>query len=186
VDNYTKLHSGQLYDPDIAEFLTEQELHKEKLQAFNFSKASETDKRNNLLKEMFAEIGDNCYIEQPLHANWGGKHVHFGQNIYANSNLTLVDDTHIYIGDDVMIGPNVVITSATHPVSYHLRKQGLQYNLPVKVGNNVWIGSGVQIMPGVQIGDNSVIGAGSVVTKNIPESVVAMGVPCKVVRKIED
>lgn len=94
--------------------------------------------------------------------------------------MILVDDTHIYIGNDVIIGPNVVITSGTHPILPKLRKNGLQYNLPVSVGNNVWIGSGVHI------GDNSVIGSGSVVTKNIPANVLAIGVSCKVVRNIED
>ena len=97
-----------------------------------------------------------------------------------------MDDTHIYIGDHVMIAPNVTIATGTHPISPKLRQKGIQYNLPVHIGKNVWIGSGVQIMPGVTIGENTIIGAGSVVTKDIPSDVVAFGNPCKVVREISE
>ena len=114
---------------------------------------------------MFAEIGEGCYIEPPLHANWGGHHVHFGKGVYANFNLTLVDDTHIYVGDYTLIGPNVVIASAGHPIEPGLREQAYQYNMPVRIGRNCWLGAGVIVVPGVTIGDNVVIGAGSVVTK---------------------
>ena len=135
---------------------------------------------------MFAEIGENCYIEPPLHANWGGKHCHFGNNVYANFNLTMVDDTHIYVGDNTMLGPNVVIATAGHPVLPQLREKAYQFNMPVHIGKNCWLGAGVLVMPGVTIGDNSVIGAGSVVTKDIPANVVAVGNPCKVLREIND
>lgn len=133
---------------------------------------------------MFAEIKEGCYSEPPLHANWGGHHVYFGKGVYANFNLTLVDDTHIYVGDHVMFGPNVTISAGTRPVAPELREKGFQYNLPVRIGNNVWIGSGAQILPGVTIGENSVIGAGSVVTKDIPANVVAIGNPCRPMREI--
>ena len=137
-----------------------------------------------MLKDMFAEIGEGCYIEPPLHANFGGRHVHFGKWIYANYNLTLVDDTHIYVGDDTMFGPNVTIATAGHPIDPTLRGRGLQYNLPVTIGKNCWLGAGVIVMPGVTIGDNTVIGAGSVVTKDIPAGVVAVGNPCRVLREV--
>ena len=133
---------------------------------------------------MFAEIGENCYIEPPLHANWGGKHVHFGKNVYANFNLTLVDDTHIYVGDGTMLAPNVVLATAAHPILPELRKKQYQFNLPVHIGKNCWLGAGVIVLPGVHIGDDTVIGAGSVVTKDIPSGVVAVGNPCRVLRKI--
>lgn len=135
---------------------------------------------------MFAEIGEGCYIEAPLHANWGGKHVHFGNNIYVNYNLTLVDDTRIYIGDNVMIAPNVVLSTGTHPIHPELRRKTAQYNLPIHIKENVWLGAGVLVMPGVTIGENSVIGAGSVVTKDIPANVVAVGSPCRVLREINE
>ena len=112
--------------------------------------------------------------------------MHFGSDVYANFNLTLVDDGHIYIGDKVMIGPNVTIATANHPIDPELRYRALQYNKDVYIGDNVWIGAGVIIVPGVHIGKNSVIGAGSVVTKNIPDGVVAAGNPCRVIREISE
>ena len=123
-------------------------------------------------------------MEPPLHANFGGKFVHFGKNIYANYNLTLVDDTHIYVGDGVLFGPNVILTTAGHPVDPELRKKNLQFNASIHIGKNCWIGAGAILLPGVSIGENSVIGAGSVVTKDIPANVVAVGNPCRVLRKI--
>ena len=104
--------------------------------------------------------------------------------MYANFNLTLVDDGHIYVGDQVMFGPNVTITTANHPIEPGLRARGLQYNKDVYIGKNAWIGAGVLIMPGVHIGQNTVIGAGSVVTKDIPDNVVAVGNPCRVLREV--
>ena len=133
---------------------------------------------------MLAEVGENCYIEPPLRSNFGGHHVHLGKNVYANFNLTLVDDTHIYIGDCTMIGPNVTIATASHPVLPELREKGYQYNVPVHIGRNCWLGAGVVVLPGVTIGDNTVIGAGSIVTKDIPANVVAVGNPCRVLREI--
>ena len=133
---------------------------------------------------MFAQIGENCYIEPPLHANWGGRHVHFGSGVYANFNLTLVDDAHIYVGDCVVFGPNVTVATAGHPIEPGLRRQAMQYNADVRIGSNVWVGAGAVILPGVTIGDDTVIGAGSVVTKDIPAGVVAVGCPCRVLRPI--
>ena len=181
-----KLHSGEIYDPMDNEIFQEQIICLKKLYDFNQTSPLELDKRSLLLKEMFAEIGDNCYIEPPFHSNWGGKHVHFGNNVYANFNLTLVDDTHIYIGDNTMIGPNVTLATAGHPILPELRLKGYQFNMPIHIGKNCWLGTGVIVLPGVSIGDNSVIGAGSVVTKDIPSNVVAYGNPCKVVRPISD
>ena len=178
------MHSGCIYDPADPQIAQEQLLCLDKLYEYNTSRPTQMQKREQLLKEMFAEIGQGCYIEPPLHANWAGKHVHLGDNVYANFNLTLVDDTHIYIGDRTKLGPNVVISTAGHPILPELRMQGLQYNMPVHIGKNCWLGAGVLVMPGVTIGDNTVIGAGSVVTRDIPANVVAMGTPCRVVRTI--
>ena len=135
---------------------------------------------------MFAEIGEDCYIEPPFHANWGGKHVHFGKGVYANFNLTMVDDTHIYVGDYTLFGPNVCVATTGHPINPELRQKAYQYNIPVHIGKNCWIGAGAVIIPGITIGDNVVIGAGSVVTKDIPSNVVAVGNPCKVIREISE
>ncbi|MCH5198120.1 MAG: sugar O-acetyltransferase [Oscillospiraceae bacterium] len=179
-----KMHTGQLYDPNIPEILSEQQKCLEKLYDFNLTRPSELNKRTSMLKEMFAEIGDGCYIEPPFRANWGGKHVHFGNNVYANFNLTLVDDTHIYVGDNTMFAPNVTVATAGHPLNPEQRAKAMQYNLSVHIGKNCWIGAGALIMPGVSIGDNTVIGAGSVVTKDIPDNVVAVGNPCRVLHAI--
>ena len=181
-----KMHTGELYDPNDSDILNEQTECLEKLYDFNLTRPSETEKRSALLKEMFAEIGENCYIEPPLHANWGGRHVHFGNNVYANFNLTLVDDTDIYVGDCTLFAPNVTVATAGHPLNADLRKKAMQYNLEVRIGKNCWIGAGALIMPGVTIGDNTVIGAGSVVTKDVPANVVAVGNPCRVLREINE
>lgn len=181
-----KMHSGKLYLPLDEEIVKEQTMCLEKLYDYNATRPLEQEKRAALLKEMFAEIGEGCYIEPPLHANFGGRHVHFGKNVYANFNLTLVDDTHIYVGDHTMIGPNVTIASAGHPILPELREKGYQFNIPVHIGKNCWIGAGVVIVPGINIGDNTVIGAGSIVTKDIPANSVAVGNPCRVIREIND
>ena len=181
-----KMHSGKLYLPSDKEIVKEQTMCLEKLYDYNATRPLEQEKRAALLKEMFAEIGEGCYIEPPLHANFGGRHVHFGKNVYANFNLTLVDDTHIYVGNNTMIGPNVTIASAGHPILPELREKGYQFNMPVHIGKNCWIGAGVVIVPGINIGDNTVIGAGSIVTKDIPANSVAVGNPCRVIREIND
>lgn len=181
-----KMHTGELYLPGDEEIIKEQFECLELLYDYNATRPKEQEKRQVLLRKMFAEIGTDCYIEPPLHANFGGKHVHFGKNVYANFNLTLVDDTHIYIGDYTMIGPNVTLATAGHPILPELRKEGYQYNKSIKIGRNCWLGAGVIVVPGVTIGDNVVIGAGSIVTKDIPSDVVAVGNPCRVLRKIDE
>ena len=181
-----RMHSGKIYICNDEELAKEQTLMLDKLYDFNMTRPTEEVKRQKMLKEMFAEIGEDCYIEPPFHANWGGKHIHFGKGVYANFNLTMVDDTHIYVGDYVMFGPNVTVCTATHPISPEYREKYAQYNKSVRIGNRVWIGAGSFIMPGVTIGENSVIGAMSVVVKDIPANVVAVGNPCKVIRKITE
>ncbi len=178
------LHTGELYLPGDKEIMAQQEKCLDKLYDYNVTRPTEGEKRQKLLKEMLAEMGEGCYIEPPFHSNWGGKHCHFGKNVYANFNLTCVDDTHIYIGDYTMIGPNVTLATAGHPILPKLRENGYQYNFPVRIGKNCWLGAGVVVLPGVTIGDNTVIGAGSVVNKDIPSGVVAVGNPCKVLRPI--
>ena len=178
------LHSGELYDPMEASLLDRQLDCLELLYDYNATRPRDQARRAALLGQMLAEVGENCYIEPPLRANWGGRHVHFGKNVYANFNLTLVDDTHIYVGDNTMFGPNVTVCTAAHPILPSLREKGLQYNAPVRIGRNCWIGAGAILLPGVTVGDNSVIGAGSIVTRDIPANVVAVGNPCRVLRPI--
>lgn len=181
---YEKMVKGLIYNPGDEEILSEQLQYQDKLWEFNQLKPSQYSEKMKYMKEMFAECGDNCYIELPFRANWGGHHVHFGSYIYANFNLTIVDDGHVYVGDKVMFGPNVTIATANHPIDPTLRAKGLQYNRDVYIGENTWIGAGVIIVPGVRIGTNTVIGGGSVVTKDIPDNVVAVGNPCRVLREV--
>lgn len=180
----SKLHTEKLYLPMDDSIMREQLNCLEKQYEYNLTRPHEQEKRQALLKEMLASVGEGCYIEPPLRANWGGHHVHFGNNVYANFNLTLVDDTYIYVGDHTMFGPNVTVATGAHPILPELREQGYQYNASVRIGKNCWIGAGAVILPGVTIGDNTVIGAGSVVTKDIPANVVAVGNPCRVMREI--
>ncbi|MBR6404394.1 MAG: sugar O-acetyltransferase [Eubacterium sp.] len=182
---YEKMVAGMLYNPEDKEIMDEQMAYMDKLWEFNQLKPSEYEKKVQYMKEVFAECGEGNYIELPFRANWGGHHIHFGSRVYANFNLTAVDDGHIYVGDNVMIGPNVTIATAEHPIETEPRRLGLQSNKDVHIEENVWIGAGVVVLPGVTIGKNSVIGAGSVVTKDIPENVVAVGNPCRVIREID-
>lgn len=186
MENKDRMFTGDLYLPNDAAITEEQNACLELLYTFNQTHPSEQEKRNQLLKQMFAEIGENCYIEPPFHANFGGKHVHFGKNVYANFNLTMVDDGHIYVGDYTMFAPGVIVATAGHPILPELRETVYQYNMPVHIGKNCWIGAGAIILPGVTIGDQVVVGAGSVVTKDLPSNVVAVGNPCRVVREVNE
>lgn len=186
MENKDRMFTGELYLPNDAAITEEQTACLELLYTFNQTRPSEQEKRNQLLKQMFAEIGENCYIEPPFHANFGGKHVHFGKNVYANFNLTMVDDGHIYVGDYTMFAPGVIVATAGHPILPELRETVYQYNMPVHIGKNCWIGAGAIILPGVTIGDQVVVGAGSVVTKDLPSNVVAVGNPCRVIREISE
>ncbi len=178
-----RMRTGRLYFCDDPTLQAEQRAFSELLYDFNQTRPSELERRQELLSRLLAEAGEGCYVEPPLHANWGC-HTHFGKNVYANFGLTLVDDCDIWIGDHVMFAPHVTVVAGTHPISPPLRRKTAQYNLPVEIGANVWIGAGSVILPGVHIGENTVIGAGSVVTKDIPANVVAVGVPCRVLREI--
>lgn len=180
-----RMESGKLYDCTDERLQAQQRALNELVYDYNMTRPSQQERRQELLRKIFADMGEGCYIEPPLRANWGS-HTHLGNFVYANFNLTLVDDTHVYIGDHVMFGPNVTISAAGHPIEPELREKGFQYNFPIRIEDNVWVGAGAVILPGVTIGKNSVIGAGSVVTKDIPAGVVALGVPCRVLREIGD
>ena len=170
-----KLHTGELYLPNDEEIMKEQVTYQDKLCAYNLTKPSESQKRAQMLKDMLGDCGEGVYIEAPFYANFGGKHCHFGKMVYANYHLTCVDDTHIYIGDYTMIGPNVTIATAGHPILPELREQMYQYNMPVHIGKTCWIGAGAVILPGVTIGDNTVIGAGSVVLRDVRDHETVVG-----------
>lgn len=185
MDIYDKMHSGELYDPADGDLMSIQMPCADICWEYNQLRPSDFEGQQALLKRMLGDVGEGCYITPPFYANWGGKHLHLGDHVYSNFGLTIVDDTHIYVGDHTEFGPNVTIATAGHPILPELRGSlALQYNLPVHIGRNCWIGAGAVIMPGVTIGDDTVIGAGSVVTKDIPSGVVAVGNPCRVMREI--
>ncbi len=181
-----RMEKGLIYDATVNEIMDIQNRYLEVMYDFNATRPSQMEERERLMKKMLGSCGNHCYIEPPFDANWGGKHVFFGEAVYANFNLTMVDDANIYVGDKVMFGPNVVIATANHPILPELRAKGLQYNKEVRIGNNVWIGAGAVVVPGVTIGDNAVIGAGSIVVKDVPANCVAVGNPCRVIREVSE
>ena len=182
-----RMDAGLIYDCGSDDIMPEQTQYQDALWRFNHMGPSEFEERQELMKEIFAECGENTFLQGPVNANWGGRHVHLGSNIYANFNLTLVDDGHIYIGDWAQFGPNVTLTTAGHPVLPELRTgygTVLQFNKDIHIERGAWIGAGAVVLPGVTIGENSVIGAGSVVNRDIPTNVVAAGNPCRVIMEI--
>lgn len=181
VDDF--FNDGRLYDPGQTDIIKQQRQYNQLLYQLNQTSAEDLTRRTALCEKLFGSFGQESYIELPVHASWG-KHTYFGKGVYCNFNLTLVDDAMITIGDDTMIGPNVTIVTASHPIEPRQRRKKLQYNQPVKIGKNVWLGANVTILNGVSIGDNSVIGAGSLVTRDIPTNVLAYGSPCRVIRSI--
>lgn len=138
-----------------------------------------------LLKTLFGKTGERLWIEQPFHCDYGWN-IELGEHFYANYNLTILDVGKVTIGKNVMCAPNVAIYTAGHPVHPQSRSSGYEYGIPVTIGDNVWIGGNAVILPGVTIGSNAVIGAGSVVTRDIPDNVIAAGNPCRVIREITE
>lgn len=184
MDNREKMKQGYLYR-DIGEGFPQQRLRcRQLVKAFNESEPNEEKQRDALLRELLPEVGKEVWIEPPVRFAYGNTHI--GDYFYANFNLTIIDDVDVYIGDYVMIAPNVTISATGHPVHPDLRPHGEQFSFPIHIKDHVWIGAGVIILPGVTIGEGSVIGAGSIVTKDIPPYVVALGNPCRVFRKITD
>ena len=152
---------------------------------YNNTRPMDVKRKDELLSKLLGSRGKSIWMEAPIYFAYGSN-THMGDHVYANFNLTIVDDGECHIGSYVMFAPNVVISTTGHPIHPSMRDKGAQFSLPVTIKDHVWIGSNVTIMPGVTIGENSVIGAGSVVTKDIPANVVACGVPCRVMREITE
>ena len=181
-----KAAAGLLYDANYnAEMLAERLAAAELCYDYNQLRPSQNEEKERILNRLLGHKGDNCVIIQPLHVD-NGFNIEVGDNFFANYNLIVLDEAKVKIGNNVFIAPNVGIYCAGHPFDVELRNQGLEYALPVIIGDNVWIGGGVQIMPGVNIGSGTTIGAGSVVTKDVPANVIAAGNPCRVIREITD
>lgn len=183
MDLLERMESGKLFYAGDPELVQAKLRCKELLYDFNHARPSQAGEMLALLGQLLGAMGEGCWIEPPLYVNWGSR-IALGDHVYANTGLTVIDDTFVTIGSHVMLGPRVTISAATHPVDPELRRQAYQYDLPVTIEENVWVGAGATILPGVTIGKNSVIGAGSVVDRDIPPDVVAAGVPCRVLREI--
>lgn len=183
MDLLERMESGKLFYAGDPELVQAKLRCKELLYDFNHARPSQAGEMLALLGQLLGAMGEGCWIEPPLYVNWGSR-IALGDHVYANTGLTVIDDTFVTIGSHVMLGPRVTISAASHPVDPELRRQAYQYDLPVVLEENVWVGAGVTILPGVTIGKNSVIGAGSVVDRDIPPDVVAAGVPCRVLREI--
>lgn len=183
MDLLERMESGKLFYAGDPELSRAKLRCKELLYDFNHARPSQAGEILALLGQLLGAVGEGCWIEPPLYVNWGSR-IALGDHVYANTGLTVIDDTFVTIGSHVMLGPRVTISAASHPVDPELRRQAYQYDLPVVLEENVWVGAGATILPGVTIGKNSVIGAGSVVDRDIPPDVVAAGVPCRVLREI--
>lgn len=180
-----KMISGKPYKAFSDELLAERQNAKEQIFMFNSFRPGEVEQRNKLIKRLFGKTKNTFFIEPPFRCDYG-YNIEIGENFYSNYNLIIIDCAKVTIGDNVLIGPNVGIYTAGHPIHFEPRNQEFEYAIPVFIGNNVWIGGNVVINPGVTIGENSVIGSGSIVTKDIPANVIAFGNPCKVFREIDE
>lgn len=180
-----KMLAGELYDANYnEELIKERYIAKDKCYNYNNLKPSDFDKRQKAIRDILGKTGETFTIEQPFMCDYG-YNIEIGENFYANHNLIILDGNKVKFGDNVFIAPNCGFYTAGHPLDAKRRNEGLEYAKPIEVGNNVWIGGNVVVLPGVKIGDNVVIGAGSIVTKDIPSNVVAVGNPCKVIKEIE-
>lgn len=180
-----KMLSGELYKSFDAELLAERQRAKEIVFRYNSLQPSLVEERNELLRSLFGSVKGNFFIEPPFRCDYGCN-IEIGENFYANYNLVILDCAKVTIGDNVLIGPNVGIYTAGHPLHFELRNEEWEFACPITIEDNVWIGGNVVLNPGVTVGRNTVVGSGSVVTKDIPANVVAAGNPCRVIREITD
>ncbi len=179
-----KMLSGELYDASDKELTNERFQARLLLKELNDKRENEAEKIDQILKYLIPNKGKDLFIQTPFYCDYGSNIV-VGDNVYFNFNCVVLDVMKVSIGSRTMMGPNVQIYTATHPINYKERATGLEFAKPITIGEDVWLGGNTVVCPGVSIGDRSVIGAGSVVTKDIPADVFAAGNPCKVIRKLE-
>ena len=178
-----KMLAGELYNSFTPELIEERERASKLFSKLNQLGKATREQREELLRKLLGKCGENIWIESPFYCDYGYQ-ILIGDNVFINFNCTILDACPVRIGNNVMVGPNVQIYSATHPLDWKVRASGLENSKPISIGDHSWIGGGVVICPGVTIGERSVIGAGSVVTKDIPSDVMAAGNPCRVIKKI--
>lgn len=181
-----KMQEGLLYDANYdEELLAERTRCKDLCFAYNQLRPSFVDEQEKIIRQLFGKTGKRFCITAPFWCDYGCN-IEIGEDFYINHNCTILDGAKVTFGEHVFIAPNCVISTAGHPLDAEQRNQGLEYAYPITVGDNVWIGASVTVLPGVTIGSNTVIGAGSVVNRDIPDGVVAVGNPCRVLRKITE
>lgn len=179
-----KMLNQMEYNANYNEELTmERNKAKDLCYDFNQIRPSDTKSQEEILKKLFSKIGENVTVIAPFYCDYG-YNIEVGDNFFANHNTIILDCGKITFGDDVFIGPDCGFHTAGHPIDYKKRNEGIEFAYPITVGDNVWIGAGVQVLPGVNIGSNVVIGAGSIVNKDIPDNSIAVGNPCKVIKKL--
>ena len=183
--NKEKMLCGEYYLSFDKELIIERERAKDLLFDFNNTRPSLRANRENLIRNLFGYVGGNCWIESSFNCDYG-YNIYVGDNFYANTNCCILDCAKVTIGNNVLLGPNVGIYTPEHAFNTIERSEGYERALPIEIEDNVWIGGNVTILGGVKIGSNSIIGAGSVVTKDIPSDVIAVGNPAKVIRKISE
>ncbi len=183
-DEFRKMIEGEVYSAIDPEMLQELNRVKDLCWEYNQIRPTQLDLRLAKLQEILGVCHDDTFIVQPFYCDWG-RNIRVGKGFFANFNFTVLDGAYVTIGDDCFIGPNVGIYTATHSTNPIERNTREEQALPVTIGDNCWIGGGVTILPGVTIGDNCTIGAGSVVVRDIPPCSIAVGNPCRVVKKIQ-
>lgn len=184
--DWEKAQAGYLYDANYDKDIVDARTKCADLcYEFNHCKPSDTKKQTELLHQILGEIKGDIVITAPFYCDYGFN-ISVGKNFYTNHNCTILDGAKVEFGDNVFIAPNCVFSTAGHAIDAEQRGKGLEIALPIKVGNNVWFGANVSVLPGVTIGDNTIIGAGSVVNKDIPSGVIAVGNPCRVIREITE
>lgn len=185
MNNKEKMINGFLYDGSKDGLAEDRADNWVLLQKYNNWPVSDLKGLDFLIKQIIGSTKNKIRIKPPFYCDYG-YNIHLGENFFANYNLTILDTAPVHIGDNVMIGPNVNIFAAGHPIEPTIRCAGIEFGQEIHIGNNVWIGGNTVVNPGIKIGDNTVIGSGSVITHDIPSNVVAAGNPCKVIRKIDE
>ena len=182
---WEKMINGDLYDAADPDLTAKRQRARQLLHQLNNSREEETTLRENLLTQLIGRKGKDLNIQPPFFCDYG-INITVGDRVFFNFNCVVLDVAPVTIGSDVLFGPAVQLYTATHPLDYQIRRQWLEYALPIGIGSDVWVGGGAIILPGITIGDRSVIGAGSVVTKDVPPDVFAAGNPCRVIRELEE
>lgn len=173
--------SGELYNALDKQLTEERVKTRLLLKDLNDSREDQPDKRESILKQLLPNAGSGLWLQPPFYCDYG-TNIILGENVFFNFNCVLLDVAKITVGSRTLFGPNVQVYTATHPVNYLERSSGLEYGKPILIGEDVWIGGNAVICPGVKIGNRSIIGAGSVVTKDVPDDVIAAGNPCRVIK----